>query len=53
MRPKLPARTQATASRMPWLERDWVPVWTMRSYLAAASTILRPSQMLWETGFST
>ena len=29
---------------MPLWLRHWVPVWTIRSYLRAASTILRPSQ---------
>ena len=39
-------------SRILGLERHWVPCWTMRSYFRAASTILRPSKMLCEPGFS-
>ena len=30
-----------------------MPIWTMRPYLRAASTILRPSQMHQVGGFST
>ena len=30
-----------------------VPTWTILLYLRAASTILRPSQTVWEAGFST
>ena len=51
--PRGPSFTQAMASASPVLERHWVPVWTMRSYLRAAWTSRRPSQTLWETGFST
>ena len=40
-------------SRMPLLERDCVPVCTMRLSWRATSTIRRPSHTLWETGFST
>ena len=35
------------------LERFWVPIWTMRLYLRAASTILKPSSMWVQSGFST
>ena len=35
------------------LERFCMPIWTMRWYFRAASTILRPSQMSCVAGFST
>ena len=41
------------ASRMPVLLRLCVPVWQIRLYLRAASTMRRPSLTLWLTGFST
>ena len=41
------------ASWIPLWLRHWVPVWTIRSYLRAASTMRRPSDTLWLTGFST
>ncbi len=41
------------ASWMPLWLRHWVPAWTIRLYFRAASTALRPSKMLWLTGFST
>ena len=47
------AWTQARASRKDSLDRLWVPVCTMRLYFRAASTDLRPSKTLCETGFST
>ena len=41
------------ASWMPLWLRSWVPVWTIRLYFRAVSTIRRPSVTLWLTGFST
>ena len=35
------------------IERFWQPVCTRTLYLRAASTILRPSKMLNDAGFST
>ena len=37
---------------MPLLLRLWVPVWQSLSYLRAVSTMRRPSETLWLTGFS-
>ena len=52
--PSWPDWTNFTASPMPAREeRLWVPVWTIFLYLRAAFTSWRPSQTLWETGFST
>src|SRR5215218_7630371 len=51
--PSTRTRTHANASRSAPLERLCVPVWTILLYLRAASTILRPSHTLCETGFST
>ena len=33
--------------------RRWVPTWTTRSAARAASTIARPSWIVWQIGFST
>jgi len=58
------ARANGTLPSLPDLMNSWalwwwallrrcVPAWTTRLYLRAASTILRPSTMLCEIGFST
>ena len=51
--PILPCCMYSNASGIPLSERLWVPACTIRLYFRAASTILRLSQMLCETGFST
>src|SRR5260370_4955871 len=51
--PRLPSLIHCRHSLMPVLERDCVPVCTIRLYLRAASTRLRLSQALCDTGFST
>ena len=52
-RPITPAWSFSMPSRIFGLVRHCVPCCTIRWYLRAASTILRPSKMLWEQGFST
>ena len=51
--PMPPRRTCAIASWTCGVLRRWVPSWTTRLYFRAASTIRRPSTMLWLAGFST
>jgi hypothetical protein len=51
--PSFPERTNSAADARKAPLRRWVPTCTTRSYLRAASTILRPSTTLCETGFST
>ena len=47
-----PPRTNLVASMTCGMLRRWMPSWTTRLYFLAASTIRRPSTMLWLAGFS-
>jgi hypothetical protein len=50
--PSPPSCSHWYALRSAGRDRFWVPVATMRLYFAAASTALRPSHTLCESGFS-
>ena len=51
--PMTPSRSFAIASIIAGQLRRWLPIWTWRLYLRAASTSSSPSRGLWLHGFST